>query len=264
MKTNSLSISNLLLIVFTFSIMILFINGCGGGGGSGGGGASNPNTPTAQAPTIVSFTPTLGTTSLSTTPAISIAFSQAMNASTLNTSNIQLMDMNNNVIPENLVVSTDTTNISITFNQALSEITQYQVILNSSNILGQNGLALGTSQLILTNFTTGSFSAPQIAGTNIQNDATQVPQNPALQITFSKAMNVATVNANNISLIDANGNLVALNNFSVTPDNMTLSFTPTATLNQFESYQIMVNETLLAIHLAMSWVPMLVILRYLL
>jgi len=89
--------------------------------------ASAAPPPDTTPPTIASTNPASGATGIATTVIPTVTFSEAMLASTINTSNIQFLNSVNAVMAITLSLSTDKKTVTITPNSSLSNSTTYTI-----------------------------------------------------------------------------------------------------------------------------------------
>lgn len=201
------------------------------------------------APSITGVNPTNGATNQSRTPTMNITFSESMNQTTLSTSNILLKDGNGTLVSGYTTSYNSATNtVTINLNSnPLSETTTYRIILNESAITDTSGNALGSDgNYVATQFTTGDFTAPTLSSTVPVNGATNVAVESGISLTFSESMDTSTLTTTNIKLKKASDNSdVSLGTPSYSNGNRTVSLTPTAYLANGESYNIVINPSLI-------------------
>lgn len=201
------------------------------------------------APSIVTVNPTNGATNQSRTPTMNITFSESMDQTTLSTSNILLKDGNGTLVSGYTTSYNSATNtVTINLNSNLLSETTYRIILNEAAITDIAGNALGSDgNYVATQFTTGDFIAPTLSSTTPVNGATNVAVESGISLTFSESMDTSTLTDTTIKLQKASDNSdVSLESPpSYSNGNRTVSLTPTANLANGESYNIVINPSLI-------------------
>ncbi len=204
------------------------------------------NTPASDtvAPTITNFTPFEGTTNVPVNPTVTINFSEDLDATTVNTSTVKLLDGGNNAVPATLTYNAATRTATLTPTSALANSMTYTIFTlgGSAGIrdLAGNPMAQNT----VSSFATALGSVqdktpPTITAFSPLNGATSVGVNPTLTVTFSEPLNAATVKSANIYLLKGGVNLVPTTlTYNVATNTVTL--TPTSPLLNSTSYTIYV------------------------
>jgi hypothetical protein len=196
------------------------------------------------APTITNFTPFDGTTNVPVNPTVTINFSEDLDATTVNTSTVKLLDGNSNAVPATFVYNAATRSATLTPTSALANAMNYTIFAlgGSAGIrdLAGNPMALNT----VSSFTTAVGSVqdqtpPTITAFSPLNGATSVDVNPTLTVTFSEPLNAATVKSNTIYLLKG-GNTLVPTTLTYNAATRTATLTPTAALLNSTSYTIYV------------------------
>lgn len=198
------------------------------------------------APTVSSTSPVNGATAVSRVTAINITFSESMTQSTLTTSNILLQTQAGvTVASYSLSYNPATYMVTLAPALALESNTSYKILLNQPNITDLAGNALGTNSTYqLAQFTTNSTAVPTLSSVVPINGADGIAISSSISLTFSVAMNTATLTASNIKLQRvADSSYVTLNTPVYSNGNMTVTFTPSTSLNAAESYNIIINPS---------------------
>lgn len=193
---------------------------------------------------VASTTPQNNTTVNQTTPII-LSFNTPMLTPSLNTNNIRLIKVSDG--SQISLTSQGTSNngqtVSFTISSgSLDANTQYQIVINPSQIYNSNNVAMGTipSQLIAT-FTTNSIAAPVVSSYLPANGTTVSPLTP-ITVTFSQTMDPATLTKSNLLFVDQDVHAIA--NYSVSYDSTTNTASITgATLSNNASYSLYLNES---------------------
>ncbi|MDD3266490.1 MAG: Ig-like domain-containing protein [Burkholderiales bacterium] len=169
------------------------------------------------APELVSTTPSNTEESVSLSTGVTLNFSEPMDPTTLNGTNIWLQKNgageNTGIVLLNFLSVTNN-NKSVTFvmpgGTYLDSLSSYKIVINPSAILDASGNAIGQSTAEnVTKFTTAYDATPTIVGFTPNNGATNVNQAPSMTITFSEAMVKSGINASNIMLKDQSGNAIS-------------------------------------------------------
>ena len=200
----------------------------------------------STSPTISSVTPANGATNQSKTPAITITFSEAMDQNTLTPANIMLANSVGGAV-SGYTVNYDTSNHVATLNLtgALTEQTSYILSINQLNVKDTSGNAMGSnSSYLVSQFTTGDFTAPTLSSTIPINRATGVADESAISLTFSESMDITTLSTTTVKLQKvSDSSYVSLNSPSYSNGNKTVTFQPSANLFGGESYNIIINPS---------------------
>jgi hypothetical protein len=154
----------------------------------------------ASAPVVASQYPVKGTTGIATNVKPYINFSRAMDATTINTTNIQLM--NGSTAIAVTVSLSSTKKALITPVADLNSNTAYYIVVGSGvkDTLG-TALAAGYGSAATSGFTTAAPKAPVVASQYPAKGAINVALNIKPCVTFSKAMDYTTINSSNIQLL---------------------------------------------------------------
>lgn len=196
------------------------------------------------APTITNFTPFEGTTNVPVNPTITINFSEDLDASTVNSSSVKLLDGGSNAVPATFTYNAANRTATLTPTSALANAMSYTIFTlgGSAGIrdLAGNPMALNT----VSSFTTALGSvqdntAPTITAFSPLNGATSVGINPTLTVTFSEPLNAATVRSNTVYLLRG-GNTLVPTTLTYNAATRTATLTPAAALLNSTSYTIYV------------------------
>lgn len=191
------------------------------------------------APTVVSVTPTSNATGvipLAASIVIHLVFSEAMDGTTINNTNITLKHGATND-PSTVTLGGDNVTVTIVPNSDLLTSTQYTITATTAvkAAAGVGGLAMA-SQYTST-FTTEA--APTVSSFNPANAATGVATNVHPTVTFAQAMQDATVtNTSNIFITGVTSTLAV----DATHKIVTITPTSPSTLANSTSYVINVTN----------------------
>jgi methionine-rich copper-binding protein CopC len=203
---------------------------------------SYDNSPTDSsdktAPTISSTSPSSGATTISISANITVTFSEEIDSSTINTSNITVQDSNGNVVKG--VVSYS--NRVATFNPIsdLSYFTTYTVLVGIGvrDTSGNYIASLPNTSWSFTTEANNDTSAPTISYSSPSSGATNISATTDITITFSEDMDPSTINTTNISMFDNASNSVS---GTVTYSSKVATFSPSSDLNWSTTYTVMVG-----------------------
>ncbi len=160
-------------------------------------------------PIVTSVSPGNGATGVFTGTAITVNFSEAINASTATGSTVQLRDPGNNIVSATLSVSGN--QVSLTPSSALTGSTVYTATITGgpSGIKDLTGIALVNNYT--WSFTTAvvDITPPLVSSVLPANGATGVSTGTPITVNFSEAINASTATGSTIQLRDAGNNLVS-------------------------------------------------------
>lgn len=197
----------------------------------------NPDT---TAPTVTAVAPTNNAVGVPVSTTVQVTFSEEMNQSTLNTTNITLRNTITNALVAGTVSSTATV-ATFTPSGPLSNATNYTVTVTTgvTDVAG-NPLA---SQFTST-FTTAALAdvtPPSIVSRSPTNGSTNVAINTNATVTFSEAMDASTINSNNITLTPTAGGAAVPASVTCNSPCTTATLDPTANLANNTSYTLTVT-----------------------
>jgi methionine-rich copper-binding protein CopC len=193
----------------------------------------------ALAPTVISTFPASGATNISVNTTVSVTFSEAMDPSTINTTNIKLRNTATSGNTAGTVSYNTTTNVAtFTPSAALSVSTGYTLRV-STGVKNLAGIPLAAA--FNTSFTTASTvdtTHPTVTANSPANGATNVALTVAPTVTFSEAMDAATINTTTVTLkVTSTGTLVT-GTVAYNAGNNTATFTPGASLAASTNYTL--------------------------
>ncbi len=167
---------------------------------------------------VVSFSPTNGTTGVPVNTSIVVTFNKNVDPRTINNTTVAISDGNASfaVLAGNYAVNGAV--VTFTPVSPLPGSATIQVLVNGGilDFVG-NGLNAG----ITSTFTTAAVAdttAPQVVAVTPNNGATGIGLNATVVLTFSKSLNPNTVNARTMGLL-SNGTKLSNVSFSTSPDN---------------------------------------------
>lgn len=203
--------------------------------------------------TIIAVQPANNATLVSLTPAMTITFSNAMNETTINGTNIQLQKASDNsIIPVDVSYDYLTQQAILTFPSAspLTDLTGYKIVLNQTQLQDRNGQNLGANAAYTaTQFITGDFTAPTLVSFSPANGlsgSNSVGGFPNISLTFSEAIvENSIVAAGAVQLQKSDGTPVPIGYISKSNGDKTYTFKPSSNLRG-GTYKLIVNSTMIS------------------
>ncbi len=192
----------------------------------------------AVAPTVTTTAPFSGTTGVSGTANITATFSEAVTASTVNSSSFELRDSANNLVPGTVTLSSNglvaTFNPTPTLTQAATYTATIRGGATDPRVKDLAGNALAANRV--WSFTIlADTVAPTITTTVPLAGATGVSGTANITATFSEAMTAATLSTSTFELRDPANNLVP-GVVTLSSNGLVATFNPTPTLTQASTY----------------------------
>jgi len=185
------------------------------------------------APTILTVSPSSGATNVSNTTQVTVDFSEAMKASTIKTSTIELRNNASNA----LITSTVSYNASLkrailTPSSPLAGGTVYKAIVKggSSGVNDAYGNDLAGNYQWTFTTAGGDNIAPLITSVSPVNGAADMATDCLINAVFNEAINPSTVNSSTVQLVDDNYSPVA-STISYNAATKTVTITPSAPLS---------------------------------
>lgn len=209
-------------------------------------------------PRIVGSTPSHLSGNFAVQNSLSVEFDQPMDVSTLNTTNIKLVDLSTGaVFPSWGSGSTTTTSTRFQSKPGanLDNNRTYALVI-TTGVRSQAGRTLDPSdphhrsgtlygEAWVIEFSTGTFTPAMIKNTNIGNimgrpDGGQVnvPVNAIIRVNFERAMDPNTINSNNVVLRKTGGETTVPVTLSYDDVSLTAIITPVSPLDYGTSYTL--------------------------
>ncbi len=190
-------------------------------------------------PTVTSISPANGTANVSTNQGVSITFSEALDAATVNSGNISLRTGAGAVVSATVTYNAASRSITLTPAATLANSTTYTVSV-TTGVKDTSGNALAST--VTSSFTTEApdVTPPTVTSINPAGGAANVSAGTAVTISFSEALNAATVNATNVSLRTGAGTVVPTT-VTYNAANHTATLTPGAALNYSTVYTVWIT-----------------------
>ena len=191
------------------------------------------------APTILSTSPTDNATNVALSSVVTVTFSEAMDGTTINGTNIKLNVTTGGAVVAGTVSYNSTSHVAtFTPTSALSNNTGYTVMI-TTGVKDAAGNPLVTQATFA--FNTPDTIAPQVSTFNPANNATNVPVGSAVAVTFNEAMDATTINGTNLKLTVTIGGAAVAGTVSYNSVSRVATFTPTSALTASIGYTITVT-----------------------
>lgn len=202
--------------------------------------------PDTTAPTLTATTPANNATGVSTNSSITVAFSEAIDAATINSNTFELRNASNSaLITASITHNTSNNTATLTPNAALTGNTTYTVLVKGGTTdprvkdTAGNALAANYSWSFTTN--TPDTTAPTVTSTTPSSDATGVSTNTTATATFSEAIDAATINTNTFELRNQANNTLVSATVTYNPASGTATLTPSSQLATSTTYTVTVK-----------------------
>lgn len=186
------------------------------------------------APTVLSVSPPSGAVGVSSTTTVAVTFSEAMDASTINGTNVNLRLTSSGALVAGTVSYNTTTHIAtFTPSSPLNTPVSYTfTVLAAVKDVAGNPME-GNFQ---SNFTTADLTPPTVVSTVPANLATGVPTNTVVSATFSKPMNATTINGTTFTVKVTATSAAVAGTVAYNAATNTATFTPSAPLASLTTY----------------------------
>jgi hypothetical protein len=193
-------------------------------------------------PTVSAVSPANGTTNVLLATAITVTFSEAMDASTINSNTILLQSASGATVAANVAYNATTFTATLTPTSSLAQGVAYTVVVRGGagapvvRDTSANALAADFT----STFTTLAATAPTVTQFAPAGGAIGVPLATAVTVTFSEAMDPSTINANTVQLRTAAGGTVSAV-VSYDANTFTARLTPNISLAYSTGYVVVVH-----------------------
>jgi methionine-rich copper-binding protein CopC len=185
-------------------------------------------------PTVTATSPANGAQNASINTAVTVTFSEAMDASTINGSTITLRLTSNGASVGGSVTYNATTHVAtFTPSGSLASGVNYTITVAAS-VKDVAGNQMGTT--FQSTFTTGDTTPPTVTATIPVNGVGNVALNAIVSATFSKAMNASTLNTTTFTLKTTSGGTPVTGTVTYNAATFTATFTPSSSLAQGTNY----------------------------
>ena len=196
------------------------------------------------APTITARNPSPNATNVATNTTVTVTFSESMDASTINGTNIKLAPTSSLGTPVAATVtySAATNTATLTPTAPLGSSVNYTVTVTTGveDVAG-NALA---AQSTWTFTTIADTTAPTVLSTTPTNGATGVPVNSTVTVTFSEDMDPTTLNGTttNFTVKTTAGSVSVAGTVSYNVSTRIATFTPTLPLAPSTNYTVTITS----------------------
>jgi hypothetical protein len=196
------------------------------------------------APTITARNPSPNATNVATNTTVTVTFSESMDASTINGTNIKLAPTSSLGTPVAATVSYNaaTNTATLTPTAPLGSNVNYTVTVTTGveDVAG-NALA---AQSTWTFTTIADTTAPTVLSTTPTNGATGVPVNSTVTVTFSEDMDPTTLNGTttNFTVKTTAGSVSVAGTVSYNVSTRIATFTPTLPLAPSTNYTVTITS----------------------
>jgi glucose/arabinose dehydrogenase len=196
------------------------------------------NTP----PLISSVSPQNGAVDILISANASAVFNEAMNASTINGSTVELRNASNTLIATSISYNSGTRTLTLTPSASLVNSTVYTVIIKggSSGVKDVAGNALVGDYSWSFTTVAADLTPPIVTSVTPANGATGISLSTAASATFNEAMNAATITNSTIELRNQSNILIA-GSVSYNAATMTITVTPSSLLANSTVYTITIK-----------------------
>jgi hypothetical protein len=160
--------------------------------------------PATIAPVVVAVSPTIGATGVPLNAAAFIQFSQALKASTVNSSTVYMMDQNSNLVPSTVTLLASGNAIQIKPSAPLTAGTSlnstYYFVYVTTGLQNSSGVPFAGYDFYFYTGTAADTTAPTVLGVAPTNNQQNVALNGLVEVTFSKPINPLTVSSTTVLL----------------------------------------------------------------
>ncbi len=188
-------------------------------------------------PTVTSATPANGATGVLVGSTISAVFSEAMDASTINNSTIELRNSSSVLVAGTVSYDAGTRKVTLTSSAVLANSHLYTATIKSGSAGVKDAAGNALSTDFIWSFTTevGDITPPTVSSVAPANAATGVLVGSTVSAVFSEAMDASTINGSTIELRNSSSVLVA-GTVSYDAGTRTVTLTPSAALANSHLY----------------------------
>ena len=189
-----------------------------------------PDTTTAQ-PALVTYSPAYGASNVPINTEIELLFSQPLNAATINSTNVYVLDNSNATYPAMTMSLLDGGQLLRLVPNAPLNPTQTYYVCANANVQGANGVATAGNCWLTYFYANSTTTADTTPGTVVigpPNGSVNVGTNAYLRFQFSKPVDRTSVNATNIQVTTGGNPIQGGFTYSYTGNDVTgVNFYPT-------------------------------------
>lgn len=196
--------------------------------------------PDITPPTVTSATPAAEATGVASNAAVTVTFSEPMDAATINSTNFFLKTSGGALIPGAVVYTAATRTAAFTPTSALpSSTTLIATVTSGAKDVAGNGLAA----IFSLSFTTRDETPPSVVSTSPVAGASAVPVSTAINVTFSETIDAATLTAASFTLAATSGGASISGAIAFNAATKTATLTPSSSLAGSTSYTATIAGT---------------------
>ena len=190
-------------------------------------------------PTVSATSPTAGSSGASPSAPITVTFSEAMDAATINGTNITVRATASGTAVAGTVTYNTTTHVAtFTPSSPLAQNTGYTVTVASA-VKDAAGNLMGANYVF--SFTTGDTTPPTVLQVIPKPDSVNVPTNSTVQVFFSEAMDQSTINASTVTLRTTGTSVLVTASLTYNTSTNVLTITPAGTLAPATGYTLTIT-----------------------
>ena len=192
-------------------------------------------------PTVSSVTPVNGATGISVSTTVSAIFNEAMNASTINGSTIELRNSSNALITSVVSYNAATRTVTLTPSATLANSIVYtaKIISGASGVKDVAGNALASDYSWSFTTVAADITPPTVTTVSPTNGAASVSVSTTVSAIFNEAMNASTINGSTIELRNSSNALIT-SVVSYNAATRTATLTPSVALANSTVYTAMI------------------------
>jgi hypothetical protein len=196
------------------------------------------------APTVLAVTPSTSAQNVGTSSAVNVKFSEAIDASTITTGTLRLVDSANNLVSGALSYDANSNTATLTPDAPLAFNMTYTIVVVGGPFGIKDLAGNPLTQTVGSSFVTVSppapdFTPPSVVSTSPPNGSSNILPTSTFSVTFSEDLNAASVDVNSILLLRNATNHVTAS-LSYNAATRTVTITPSSPLEIATNYTIYV------------------------
>ena len=198
--------------------------------------------PDITPPTVTSVSPVNGATGVPVNTTVSAIFNEAMNATTISGTTVELRNASNALIPATVSYNATTRTATLTPSNTLANSTVYtaKVISGASGVKDAAGNALTNDYSWSFTTVVGDITPPTVTSVTPANGATSVSVSTTASAIFSEAMDASTINNSTVELRNASNALIAAT-ASYNATTRTVTLVPSTPLSNSTLYTVTIK-----------------------
>jgi len=192
----------------------------------------------ATGPTVTATTPAAGAAGVPPTTAVTITFSEPLDATSVNATNITMRVTSSSAAVPGTVTFNPTTRVAtFTPTATLAQTTGYTVTVSGVRDAGGNAMVAPFTFA----FTTGDTNAPSVTAVLPANNAASVPVSSSVVATFSEAMDATSITTTTVTLRNTVTSAAVTGTVTYNPGTLQATFTPSGPLSNSTNYTFTVT-----------------------